>query len=271
MKPTPAKRDPLKLKSGMLPVLNDSRTLNAADYLKKRNILPVPRDHNWGTRIRDNGWGWLGNKRANDCTCVAAGYFIMTWTSNTGRLFRPKAREIVDAYCAVSNYNPGTGANDTGVECLKVLKHWRKIGIAGHQIIAFARLKNKNHLELKKTIYLFGGCYSGINLPRTAQGHYRNGKKWTVTKGRKNGDAEPGSWMGHAVLIIGYQDKELRFVSWGQEMVMSLDFWIKYSVESYAVFSEEFITNQRTPTGVDIDILKADIQLIQKKAGMNPA
>ena len=225
----------------------------------------MPEEFNWGTKIKDDNWGWLGNKRANNCTCVAAGYFIMTWTSNTGKLFRPKASEIIDAYCAVSNYDRITDKNDYGVECLKVLKYWRKTGIADHQITAFAKMHDKNHHQLKKIIYLFGGCYTGLNLPRTAQKHYSKRQKWTVTRGSKKEDAQPGSWMGHAVLIIGYKNKELRFVSWGQEMIMSLDFWIKYSVESYAVFSERFITDKKTPDGININILKTDIELMQKK------
>ena len=259
------KRNPLKLKSGMLPAIHDTRTFRASGYLMKKKIPSLPEEFNWGWKIKDDKWGWLGNKRANNCTCVAAGHFIMTWTSNTGKLSRPKASEIVDSYCALTNYDRITDENDTGVECLKVLKHWRKTGIAGHQITAFAKLKNKNHSQLKKVIYLFGGCYTGLKLPRTAQQHYSKMQKWTLTRGRKKDDAAPGSWMGHVVLIIGYKNKELRFVSWGQEMIMSLDFWIKYSVESYAVFSEEFITNEKTPTGIDINILKADIDRLQKK------
>jgi len=50
---------------------------------------------------------------------------------------------------------------------------------------------------------------------------------------------------------------------------MTMDFWDAYSEESYAVFSEDFIKNDKTPTGVDIDMLKNDIEILQKrKAGI---
>ena len=69
----------------------------------------------------------------------------------------------------------------------------------------------------------------------------------------------------HAVLVVGYKDEELRIVSWGEEMTMTMDFWEAYSVESYAVFSEAFIQNDKTPTGVDINVLRNDIETLQKK------
>ena len=41
--------------------------------------------------------------------------------------------------------------------------------------------------------------------------------------------------------------------------------WEAYSEESYAVFSEAFIKHDKTPTGVDIDMLKNDIEILQKR------
>ena len=51
-------------------------------------------------------------------------------------------------------------------------------------------------------------------------------------------------------------------------MIMTIDFWETYGEESYAVFSEEFIKNEKTPTGIDVDFLRNDIETLQKnKAG----
>ncbi len=267
MKKNTTKLDFSKMKFGRLPVKQDERTFELSNYLKGESFHPIPKRFNWGKKIKNDKWGVLGNLQTNLCTCAAAGHFIMVWTSNTGRLKRPKEESIMEAYCAVTNYNPETKENDEGVECIKVLKHWRKKEIAGHQIVAFAKLQEKNRQQLLQTIYFFGGCYVGLNLPKSAERQYNTTKKWTIPRRRNKKEAEKGSWFGHAVLITGYKNEELRIISWGKEMIMTIDFWEAYCEESYAIFSESFIKDEKTPTGIDVDLLKNDIERMQKKKG----
>ncbi|HNP23331.1 MAG TPA: hypothetical protein PKM63_04185 [Panacibacter sp.] len=260
-----------KIKFGRRPLVHDERTFELSGYLDNENLPPLPKQHHWGKKIKKDKWGVMGNFRTNLCTCAAAGHMIMTWTSNTGRLKRPDDEDIMKAYCALTNYIPETDENDEGVEALKVLKYWRKNGIAGQKIVAFARLQDKNREQLLKTIYLFGGCYVGLNLPKSAERQYNTTKKWTIPRGGKKRDAKKGSWFGHMVLVTGYKNDELRIVTWGQEMIMTIDFWEAYAEESYAVFSEAFIKHDKTPTGIAVDILENDIERLQKrKAGVNP-
>jgi hypothetical protein len=51
--------------------------------------------------------------------------------------------------------------------------------------------------EIATAIWLFGGAYIGVELPISAQ----NQDVWDVADGP---DAEPGSWGGHAVYLVGY-------------------------------------------------------------------
>ncbi len=258
-----------KIKFGRRPLLQDERTFELAGYINDENLPPIPKMHHWGKKIGKDKWGVMGNFRTNLCTCAAAGHMIMTWTSNTGRLKRPNDKDIMKAYCDLTDYVPETDENDEGVEALKVLKYWRKTGIAGHKIVAFARLQDKNREQLLKTIYLFGGCYVGLNLPKSAERQYNTTKKWTIPRTGKKKDAKKGSWFGHMVQVTGYKNEELRIVTWGQEMIMTIDFWEAYAEESYAVFSETFIRHDKTPTGIAVDILLNDIESLQKrKAGI---
>ena len=265
MKKKATKIDFSKIKFGRLPHIEDSRTFELSGYLHKEQLPRIPKRYNWGRKIRDKKWGDLGNLKINLCTCAVAGHFVMAWTSNIGRLKRPTNEAILDAYSTVAGYDPEKPEKDEGIEAIKVLKYWRKNEIAGHQIIAFAKLQDKNREQLIQTIYLFGGCYVGVNLPKSAEKQSNTTKKWTIPRGGKKRDAKAGSWFGHAVLVVGYKDEELRIVSWGEEMTMTMDFWEAYSVESYAVFSEAFIQNDKTPTGVDVNVLRNDIETLQKK------
>ena len=258
-----------KMKFGRLPRIDDKRTFSLSGYLNEETLPKIPKRYNWGKKINPDKWGAMGNLVANNCTCAVAGHLIMSWTSNTGRLKRPKDKAIMDAYCAVTNYNPKTDENDEGIESIKVLKHWRKNNIAGHKIIAFARLEDKNRQQLMQTIYLFGGCFVGLNLPKSAERQYNTTGKWTIPRTGKKKDSKKGSWFGHAVLVTGYKGEELRIITWGKEMIMTMDFWEAYSEESYAVFSEDFIKYDKTPTGIDVDVLKNDIETLKKKKAEN--
>lgn len=252
-----------KMKFGRRPKISDERTFKLSGYINDEKIPPIPKRHNWGKKIKKDNWGVYKNFDINLCTCASAAHYLMTWTSNTGRLKRPKFIDLLNVYCELTNYNPETDENDEGVEALKVLKYWRKNGIAGEKIVAFAELEDGNHELLHKTIYLFGGCYVGLSLPEFAIGQMKTTKKWTIPSGVKKKDAEKK--YPHMVLITGYQNEELRVITHGQELIMTIDFWKKYGEESYAVFSEAFIKNDKTPTGIDIDVLLNDIQSLKKQ------
>ena len=254
-----------KIKFGRRPRVSDERNFKLAGYLSDENLPPIPKQYHWGKKIHKKKWGVMGNLRTNLCTCAAAGHLIMVWTSNTSRLKRPKDEDIMQAYCALTDYIPETDENDEGIEALKTLKYWRKQGIAGEKIVAFAEVEDGNAEQLLKTIYLFGGCYVGLNLPKSAQRQYNTTKRWTIPRGGRKKDAEKGSWMGHMVLVTGYKDDELRVVTWGQEIIMTIDFWKAYAEESYAVFSETFIRNDKTPTGVSVEVLMNDIENLKKQ------
>ncbi|MDQ6610583.1 MAG: hypothetical protein M3Y85_12265 [Bacteroidota bacterium] len=259
-----------KIKSGKLPYVHDPRTLHLSDYLSWEPSVKIPQEYNWGRKIHPDKWSSFGNLKINDCTCAAAGHLIMTWTGNIGRFHRPTTRSIVKAYTDITGFNPKTDGIGKPVEAIKALKYWRKHGIDNHKIIAFAKLSFKNREQLKQAIYLYGGCYVGLNLPKSAEKQYNESKKWTVPRNGANGVGEPGSWIGHALSITGYSKNELTAISWGKEIIMSLDFWEKYVDESYAVFSSDFVRDDHTPTKIKIDVLRKDVAILQnKKAGLS--
>lgn len=262
-----AKPHIVKVKTGRLPYVHDSRTFDLSDYLNQENVGQVPAEYNWGKKILPDKWGTLGNLKINNCTCASAGHLIMTWTSNIGKLHRPTQKAIVAAYSELSGYNSETKGPGEGIEAIKVLKYWRKKGIDGRKISAFVKLAYKNRKQLKQAIYLYGGTYVGMNLPKSAEKQYYESKKWTVPRGGAKGEGEPGSWLGHAMIITGYNKDEVRAITWGKEIIMTMDFWEAYVDEAYAVLSEDFIKNDETPTKINIEVLLRHIENIKKKAG----
>ena len=251
------KTDFSKMKLGKSAPVHDPRTLLLANYIKPA-LPPAPVQYSYGTDIGPSSWGMMDNDKIGDCTCAAAGHLIMEWTSGNGAIVIPTDDQIVSAYSAITGYDPKTGQNDNGANELKVLSYWRKKGIAGHKIMAYTALEPKNHNHVMQGVYLFGGCYIGMALPKSAQ----NQLIWSVPPGGPTGDGAPGSWGGHAVPVIGYDSQGLIVITWGATKRMTWSFWDTYCDESYAIISTDFVNSKPAKNGFDLAALEQDLKAI---------
>jgi hypothetical protein len=261
VKSDPTRIDPLKLKLGKHVARHDPRTLLLASYATPALPAP-PAKLNLATKVKDR-WGMMDNDQLGDCTCAAAGHLIMEWTANASKMVTPPDSAIVDAYSAITGYNPKTGANDNGANELDVLNYWRQTGIAGHKIQAFVALEPSNKTHIMDGIWIFGGCYIGVALPKSAQAQTSNKQPWSVPPSGTGGDGAPGSWGGHAVPVVAYDSRGLTVVTWGALQTMTWGFWEAYCDEAYAILSPDFLQQKGgktvAPSGFDIAQLQADL------------
>jgi hypothetical protein len=258
LKSDPTRIDPRKLKLGKQVARYDPRTLMLASYLTK--ALPAP-PASFDVSSKVHAWGMMDNDQIGDCTCAAAGHLIMEWTANAkSKMVTPTDTQIVAAYSAITGYNPTTGANDNGAQEIDVLNYWRQSGIAGHKISAYMALEPSNHIHIQDSVYIFGGCYIGVQLPVSAQAQTQNHQPWSVPPGGPTGDGKPGSWGGHAVPVVAYDAHGLTVVTWGALQVMTWTFWDTYCDESYALISSDYLTGkQQTPEGFNQRQLQEDL------------
>ena len=259
LKPDPNRIDPLKLKLGKQPVRHDPRTLLMASYATA--ALPAPPLALDLTTSMKAPWGMMDNDQIGDCTCAAAGHLMMEWTTNARKkTFVPGDKQIVAAYSAITGYNPKTGANDNGAAEIDVLNYWRQQGIAGHKITAFVATEPANHTHIMDAVWIFGGCYIGLQLPKTAQAQTQNHQPWSVPPQGVKGDGAPGSWGGHAVPVMAYDSRGLTVITWGATQTMTWGFWEAYCEEAYAIISNDFLTGGRqAPNGFNLAQLQADL------------
>lgn len=255
----PTRIDPRKLKLGKLAARYDPRTLLLASYVTP--ALPVPPPSVDLTPKVGASWGMMDNDQIGDCTIAAAGHLLMEWTANAGKkMFTPTDKQIVSAYSAVTGYNPSTGANDNGAVEIDVLNFWRQSGIAGHKIGAYVALEPTNHNHIMDAVYIFEGCYIGLQLPTSAQAQVQNHQPWSVPPGGPTGDGKPGSWGGHAVPIVGYDSRGLTCVTWGALQIMTWTFWGAYCDEAYAIISTDYLNKrEESPAGFNMQQLQADL------------
>ena len=262
VKSDPTRIDPFKLKLGKQPVRHDPRTLLFASYTTPALPAPPPA-LNIATEVK-SPWGMMDNDQIGDCTCAAAGHLIMEWTASAqSKMFTPSDQQIVAAYSAITGYNPATGANDNGAQELDVLNYWRQQGIAGHQIQAFMALEPANHTHVMDAVWIFGGCYIGLSLPKSAQAQTSNKQTWSVPPQGTGGDGAPGSWGGHAVPVVAYDARSLTVVTWGGLQAMTWGFWAAYCDEGYAILSPDFLKQKAgqtvAPNGFNLTQLLADL------------
>ena len=80
--------------------------------------------------------------------------------------------------------------------------------------------------------------------------------------GRLDGPDAPGSWGGHAVDVVGYDEGGLTVVTWGALQRLTWAFWDRYCDEAWCVLSPDFLTEGRSPQGFDVDALRHDLELV---------
>ena len=254
----PTRIDPKKLKLGKQVARHDPRTLLMASYVTPS--LPTP-PASFDLTSKVKTWGMMDNDQIGDCTCAAAGHLIMEWTANAGKkMATPSDKQVVAAYSAITGYNPTTGANDNGANEVDVLNYWRQTGIAADKIGAYVSLEPSNHTHVMDSVYIFEGCYIGMQLPISAQAQTQNHQPWSVPPGGTTGDGKPGSWGGHAIPVVAYDTRGVTVVTWGALQAMTWSFWEAYCDEAYAILSDDYMDGEKkAPQGFKLQQLQADL------------
>ena len=233
----------------------DSRTLKLARYfLPALPALPDSRDWSGG----QTDWGMMCNDRLGCCTIAGAGHALQVWSKNASAEVTIPDSAIEAAYQSWDGYVPGDSSTDNGGIELDVLNDWRRAGLAGHLLRGYASVRPSNLPEVCQAINLLGGVYIGISLPLSAQDQ----DVWDVTV-PSDGSGAPGSWGGHCVFVVGYDQQSFTCITWGALKKMTRNFWLEYCDETYVLFGQDWInTGGAAPSGFDVDQLTADLAAI---------
>ena len=244
----------LSLKLGKKPHRHDPRRLMLAKYMA--SDLPSAPGAYTDLLVNLGPLGMMENDRLGDCTCAAVGHMIQAWTADVTKT--PcviSDADVLALYEGACGYNPANPATDQGGFEPDVLNYWRANGVAGHKILAYADADPQNLTEVQQAAWLFGGLYLGIALPISAQSQV--GGIWDVVAGP---NAAPGSWGGHAVPVVAYDQDGPTIVTWGALQKMTWAFFKAYCDEAHAVLSPDWIeASGSDPTGFDLATLQKDL------------
>jgi len=243
------------MKLGKQAAVHDPRTLRLADYVT--NALKPPPRIDWSTKVTN--LGMMLNDSLGDCTIAAAGHMIQTWTANNGSQIVLPDSAILQGYETFCGYNPSDPSTDQGGVEVTVLNGLRKVGLGGHKIYAYVAQEPGSRAHIELSVDLLGGCYLGVELPRSAQ----NQRVWSVPPGGPHGDGAPGSWGGHAIPAVAYGPAGITVITWGQLLTMTWKFFTTYCTEAYGVLSQDWANGAKTaPSGFDFAQLQADLAAI---------
>ena len=245
--------DHSKMKLGKRLPRHDPRVPMLSQYTTALPLAPATADYSG----KLSNLGMMGNDKLGDCTCAAVGHVIQEWTSEA----QPKEviipdGDIIKLYEAVGGYVPGNPSTDNGAVEVDVLNYWLANPLDGHALSAFAAVEPKNHNEVKDAVYIFGNCYIGLALPLSAQTQ----TVWTVPPGGPQGNGAPGSWGGHAVPVVAYDQRGLTCITWGALKRMTWQFWDAYCDEGYGLLSKDWLeASGKAPQGFDWQAMVADM------------
>jgi len=250
-----------RLPLGGRPKLEDARgrTLQLSTYVAPSAVVPNGLDLTRG----ETEFGDMLNNKLGCCGLAAPGHIVQLATLNSGGIMVTVTdADILKAYQEVGGYVPGDPSTDQGTYMLDVLRYWRKTGIGGHKILAFAEFDPKDERMRRYANTVFGSTLMAIALPKTAQRQ----SVWDLVS--TTGDGAPASWGRHAVCDAEFgmdpdREHDGQLVTWGQLQPYTLPFRRTYCYEAYAVVTMDWLNSVgRTITGLDVDRLLGDLELV---------
>jgi hypothetical protein len=222
------------------------------DYTSK--LPPPPPAVTWSDKVQS--WPMMQNDQYGDCTCATVGHIIQLWTAANRIDFVPSDQDVLGMYSAVTGFTPDDPNTDNGAVMLDVLQYWKNTGMAGHRLTAFARVRVGHHDAVKSAIQLMGAVCLGIAMPAA----WQQAQTWDVARGR---DGVPGSWGGHEVPAVDYDDKGVTVVTWGELVKLTWGAFDKYVEEAQVPVDDDWADSDGAPSGFSLDELLADMGYLQ--------
>lgn len=218
----------INFKLGKLATKRDPRNFQFKKLLVKDNLppLPMPFDVDSSLANMTDSRMFL-NDVLGCCVISGRGHISFRFEDFEQDIIIPITDEEIK-----TQYFKESGGKDSGLIMLDSLDKWRKEGwIAGgkpYNIYAFAQIDPKHHDDVMYGVYLLRGILCGLGLPVSA----KKQDVWDVVSGR---EGEFGSWGGHCVYIVAYNETGPVCVTWGARKQMTWAFWDAYCDEAYAI------------------------------------
>ncbi len=250
----------MNFKRGKLPPKAHKKTLHLKDYLGA-GMLPNAAKKVWREyKTPENAKSMYGNDLYGCCVWAMLANALISMTAHTGQIVIPTLADALTGYAAVTGFSAGPPVvNDNGTAITDALDYLRTVGLAGHKILAWAKIDHTNLTHRRIAADLFGGTLVGVQLPADAEDQFDLKQAWEVTGAKPDPDA------GHAIFHPGYGSEGGDYVSWKRWDQKASAAWESECIdEEYALITEDFINQvtQETPGGLNLAELEVDIAML---------
>ncbi len=244
----------ITFKGGRLPNDPSKPRLRLSPHLNL--AAPVaPPISDWMTKVTQ--WPMYDNDRYGCCVWATIGHQIQALSAyGLGTIITVTDDDVIKGYEDVTGFDPKKPSTDQGTVVQDALGYWRKTGIAGHKILAFAQVNHRNRAECEAAANVFGNLHVGINFPNSAMDQFNRGMTWDVVYN------DGGIDGGHAIMIGAYNHANKLWdpVTWARRIHMTQAFWDRYVDEAWVVVAPEWLdATGHSPEGVDLYGLGQDL------------
>jgi hypothetical protein len=238
---------PPQLKLGRLPNVPTKPRLRLGSFIDHQELGAPQPSVNWYSSVP--AWPMYANDSIGDCTIAEVGHQIgssSTYATVTGRELLFSDTEIISMYSAVTGYVPGDESTDQGAVIQDVLAYWRKTGLAGHKIDAFAEVDVSNRAEILQAVAAFGSLDLGHTVTQGDMDAFTAGEPWDTA-------GDPAVLGGHSTELVGYDATYGYLVTWGQVQRFTWRWWSARVDEAWlAILPEWIAASGAAPSGFDL-------------------
>lgn len=164
----------------------------------------------------------------------------------------------VQNYADITGYN-GDPSTDQGTDVHELFDYRKATGIVDadgnyHKIVAYAGLTPGDFDELLVALSLFDMVGIGIQVPDYCDTQFEAGEPWHLVRGRHEIKGQ------HYIPIVGSTDKNTaQLYTWGAKQGITRGFYNAMNTVAVIALTEELFTNDKSPEGVDMAKLAADL------------
>jgi len=256
---------------GRLPKVENSKVPLLRTMLAKANlpVLSTPASTNWRDKVA--AWPMLGNDTCGNCVIAGCLHYYQAITANANTEVIPDVGDAVADYTVVGKatqgvgYDPVTHANDNGLVIDYALTYWMQTGLAiaasgsNTELAGMARIDITDREMIEHAISEFCGILVGVNLPIEAQAEVNADQPWKDLTGT------PGTWGGHCIYIVDYDEDWLYAVTWGKIQLISRAWFEKYAEEAVALLSADWIDSHTGLSPSHMTLAALDEQIIEMR------
>jgi len=203
------------------------------------------------------------NNSIGDCAIAGSIEEVRLANALAGKTVNFTDQTAIENYSAITGYVPDDPSTDQGTDVHELYDYRKSTGIIDadgqrHTIVGYAGLTVGDFDELLVALSLFpSGVGIGIEVSDFCEAQFDAGQPWHLVPGNHTIEG------GHYVPVVGATDRHTaQLYTWGALGGITAPFYAAYNMVAAVALTEEMFVAGKSPTGLDMAQLRADLGLL---------